>query len=68
MVRRLFAVLSTCIARAGEVLRCRREDLLLPCDMMHECDAAFLLLRQSKTSYRQLAKVQHLKITNVCML
>jgi len=53
------------IARAGEVLRCRREDLLLPCDMMYECDAAFLLLRQSKTSFRQLAKVQHLKITSV---
>ena len=53
------------IARAGEVLQCRREDLLLPCDMMYECDAAFLLLKRSKTSYRQLAKVQHLKITNL---
>ena len=32
---------------------------------MYECDAAFLLLKRSKTSYRQLAKVQHLKITNL---
>ena len=53
------------IARAGEVLKCRREDLLLPCDMLYECDAAFLVLRRSKTSYRQLARVQHLKITNL---
>ena len=53
------------IARAGEVLNCRREDLLLPGDMLNECEAAFLLLKRSKTSYRQLARVQHLKITNL---
>ena len=33
-------------------------------DMMHESSAAFLLLRSSKTSYRQAARVQHLKISN----
>ena len=52
------------IARAGEVLRCCRADLLLPFDMMYECESAFLLLRHSKTMYRQLAKVQHLKINS----
>ena len=52
------------IARAGEVFRCKRADLLLPDDMLHESSAAFLLLRSSKTSYRQAARVQHLKIRN----
>ena len=52
------------IARAGEVFRCKRSDLLFPDDMMHESSAAFLLLRSSKTSYRQAARVQHLKISN----
>ena len=52
------------IARAGEVFRCKRSDLLFPDDMMHESSAAFLLLRSSKTSYRQAARVQHLKINN----
>eukprot|EP00435_Cladocopium_sp_Y103_P036673 s3148_g9.t1 len=52
------------VARAGEVLKCQRRDLLLPADMMFESNCAFLLLRQSKTMYRQLAKVQHLKISS----
>ena len=52
------------IARAGEVLKCCRQDLLLPCDMMFECGDAFLVLKQSKTSYRGSAKVQHLKISS----
>ena len=52
------------IARAGEVFRCKRSDLLFPDDMMHESSAAFLLLRSSKTSYRQAARVQHLKNSN----
>lgn len=52
------------VARAGEVLQCIRQDLLLPADMMFESDCAFLLLRQSKTMYRQLARVQHLKISS----
>ena len=52
------------VARVGEVLHCKRSDLLLPADMMFESEAAFLLLRQTKTMYRQSAKVQHLKIVN----
>eukprot|EP00435_Cladocopium_sp_Y103_P024002 s4132_g5.t2 len=65
--RRWSAVTLLCfhgVARAGEVLKCLRSDLLLPADMMFESDCAFLLLRQSKTMYRQLAKVQHLKISS----
>ena len=50
------------IARAGEVLKCCRRDLLLPIDMMFECSDAFLVLKQSKTSNRGSARVQHLKI------
>lgn len=50
------------VARAGEVLRCRRSDLLLPIDMMFECQSVFLLLQHSKTMYRQSARVQHLKV------
>ena len=52
------------IARAGEVLKCCRRDLLLPIDMMFECSDAFLVLKQSKTSNRGSARVQHLKITS----
>ena len=52
------------VARAGEVLQCSRRDLLLPADMMFESDCAFLLLRHSKTMWRQLARVQHLKISS----
>ena len=52
------------IARVGEVLQCCRSDLLLPADMMFESNCAFLLLRHSKTMYRQNARVQHLKIVS----
>lgn len=53
------------IARIGEVLNCRRSDLLLPNDLIDDQNvAAFLLLRRSKTSFRQAAKVQHLKIND----
>ena len=53
------------IARIGEVLNCRRRDLLLPADLIDDRNqAAFLLLRRSKTSFRQAAKVQHLKVTD----
>eukprot|EP00435_Cladocopium_sp_Y103_P055244 s81_g18.t1 len=65
--RRWSAVTLLCfygVARAGEVLKCQRSDLLLPADMMFESDCAFLLLRQTKTMYRQLARVQHLKISS----
>ena len=51
------------IARIGEVLRCRRGDLLLPRDILDdEASAVFILLARSKTSYRSKAVVQHLKI------
>lgn len=52
------------VARVGEVLLCRRSDLLLPADLLceDEVHAAYLLLKQSKTMHRQAAKVQHLKI------
>ena len=53
------------IARIGEVLSCRRSELLLPADLMDDRNrAAFLLLRRSKTSFRQAAKVQHLKVND----
>ena len=51
------------VARAGEVLRCLRRDLLLPEDVMYESGAAFLIFRTSKTMHRQAARVQHVKIT-----
>ena len=52
------------VARVGEVLHCRRSDLLLPSDLLNETgeDSAYLLLRQSKTMHRQAARIQHLKI------
>ena len=50
------------VATVGEVLKCKRSDLLLPLDMMFESDAAFLQWRQTKTMYRHSAGVQHLKI------
>ena len=54
------------IARVGEVLRCRRRDLLLPGDLLEaEEKSAYLVLMTSKTSRRQAARVQHLKITDV---
>ena len=52
------------VARVGEVLHCKRSDLLLPIDMMFESDSAFLLLRRSKSMYRQSARVQRLKIVS----
>eukprot|EP00438_Fugacium_kawagutii_P012047 Skav218189 [mRNA] locus=scaffold5213:273982:278268:- [translate_table: standard] len=51
--------------RLGEVLRCNREDLLLPEDVLQPADAAiFLRLRSFKSRLRQPAKVQHMKIAN----
>ena len=53
------------VARAGEVLLCKRKDLLLPGDLLEDqSGAAYLLLRRSKTMNRQAAHVQHLKIEN----
>lgn len=54
------------IARVGEVISCRRSDLLLPYDLMDDSNqSAFVLLKRSKTSYRQAARVQHLKINDL---
>eukprot|EP00435_Cladocopium_sp_Y103_P058652 s418_g20.t1 len=52
--------------RLGEVLRCNREDLLLPEDLLQDAGGAtFLRLRTFKSRNRQPAKVQHMKITDV---
>ena len=51
--------------RLGEVLRCLRKDLILPCDTVGEInDSCFLELRRFKSLYRQTAKVQHMKISD----
>ena len=52
------------VARVGEVLHCRRRDLLLPSDLLEQDDSgcAYLLLRRSKTMFRQAARIQHLRI------
>ena len=63
-------VLATAIAfyggaRLGEVLRCSREDLLLPCDLAEEGRVpVFLRLRHFKTKFRNPASVQHLRIVD----
>eukprot|EP00438_Fugacium_kawagutii_P016442 Skav207232 [mRNA] locus=scaffold523:28411:29004:+ [translate_table: standard] len=65
--RRFGGVLLICfhgIARAGEVLKCVRRNLLLPADILDETGCAFLVLHSSKTMYRQSARVQHLKIVD----
>lgn len=49
--------------RLGEVLRCVRGDLVLPCDTVGEVEAnAFLELHRFKSLYRQSSKVQHMRI------
>eukprot|EP00438_Fugacium_kawagutii_P011960 Skav219331 [mRNA] locus=scaffold1957:475156:479430:- [translate_table: standard] len=57
--------------RLGEVLRCNREDLLLPGDLLQpEGSPIFLRLRSFKSQFRQPAKVQHMKVTDriACIL
>eukprot|EP00435_Cladocopium_sp_Y103_P036916 s1777_g9.t1 len=50
-------------ARVGEILKCSREDLLLPCDLAEEGHSpVFLRLRFFKSRFRTPASVQHLKI------
>lgn len=47
------------------MLKCRRKDLLLPSDLLQDkMEAVYLVLWRSKTSHRQAAVVQHLKITD----
>ena len=51
--------------RVGEILRCRKFDLILPADTMEpEVRAAFLQLRTFKSRGRQPSKVQHMKISD----
>ncbi len=51
------------IARLGEVLKCKRSDLLLPSDLLEEHrGCAFVVLWESKTSSRHPARVQHLRL------
>ena len=50
--------------RLGEILRCRRSDLVLPSDTFEEnVSACFLELQKFKSLFRQPAKVQHMKIS-----
>ena len=50
-------------ARVGEVLRCSREDLLLPCDLAEDgVQPVFVRLRHFKSKFRNPAQVQHLRI------
>ena len=52
--------------RLGEVIRCRRCDLILPADTFEDdVTAAFLQLRTFKSQNRQKAKIQHMKISNL---
>ena len=51
------------LGRIGEVLQCKRSDLLLPSDdLWDQHSAAFLRLGSSRTATRGRPKVQHLKI------
>jgi hypothetical protein len=58
-------------ARVGEVLRCSREDLLLPCDLAEDgVQPVFVRLRHFKSKFRNPAQVQHLRIEDrtTCLL
>ena len=50
------------MARVGEVLKSRREHLMLPEDMFYNVGAVFLRLETSKTSLRGRPKVQHIRV------
>ena len=51
--------------RVGEVLRCSREDLLLPSDVLEPPGSAvFLRLRTFKSKNRQPARVQHMRVSD----
>ncbi|CAE7216755.1 unnamed protein product [Symbiodinium sp. CCMP2456] len=50
------------MARIGEVLKCRREHLMLPEDLFYNVGAVFLRLETSKTSLRGRPKVQHIRV------
>ena len=51
------------VGRIGEVLRCRRCDLLLPADLLDmDSSHTFLVLNTSKTMRRGGGRIQHMKI------
>ena len=50
--------------RLGEIICCRRRDLVFPEDLCEDSDVAFLLLRRFKSLRRVAAKVQHMKISD----
>ena len=50
------------MARVGEVLKSRREHLMLPEDMFYNVGAVFLRLEATKTSLRGRPKVQHVRV------
>jgi len=51
------------LGRLGEVIRCQRRHLLLPRDSLNlESHDIFLVLNTSKTSFRNAARVQHMKV------
>ena len=53
------------LARIGEVLRCRRRDLLLPLDLLDdELLAVYLNFRESKTATRGRPRIQHTSVTD----
>ena len=53
------------LARIGEVLRCRRRDVLLPLDLLDDdLTAIYLNFRDSKTATRGRPKVQHTRVTD----
>lgn len=57
--------------RLGEVLRCCREDLVLPHDVFETTESpVFLRLRSFKSQFRQPSKVQHMKVIDrqACLL
>ena len=51
--------------RLGEVLACKRSDLVLPDDLCDDAHVAFLRLRRFKSLRRVAARVQHMKIEDV---
>ena len=51
--------------RLGEILKCSRQDLLLPCDFLETAATpVFVRLRSFKSRTRQPAKVQHLRVVD----
>ena len=51
--------------RVGEVLKCRREDLLMPKDLMDvEQHSIYLRLAQFKALGRQSARIQHMEVSD----